>query len=58
MQDIESFAVNRTLEEMKENARKKEMSLFNKILDENNQKSLKKKQFFVKKITNYFKQNK
>ena len=34
------------------------MSLFNKILDENNQKSLKKKQFFVKKITNYFKQNK
>ena len=31
MQDIESFAVNRTLEEMKENARKKEISLFKKI---------------------------
>jgi hypothetical protein len=31
MADIESFAVNRTLEEMKENARKKEISLFNKI---------------------------
>ena len=35
MQDIESFAVNRTLEEMKENARKKEMSLFNKIKEAN-----------------------
>ena len=31
MQDIESFAVNRTLEEMKEHARKKEISLFKKI---------------------------
>ncbi len=31
MTDIESFAVNRTLEEMKENARKKEMALFRKI---------------------------
>jgi len=31
MQDIESFAVNRTLEEMKENARKKEVSFFKKI---------------------------
>ncbi len=33
MTDIESFAVNRTLEEMKENARKKEMALFRKIKD-------------------------
>jgi len=31
MQDIESFAVNRTLEEMKEHARKKERDLYKEI---------------------------
>ena len=33
MADIESFAVNRTLEEMKEIARRKEQDLYKKIKD-------------------------
>ena len=35
MQDIESFAVNRTLEEMKEFANQKEQSLYDKIVELN-----------------------
>lgn len=33
MQDIESFAVNRTLEEMKELSKRKEQSLYDTIND-------------------------
>ena len=33
MQDIESFAVNRTLEEMKELSNRKEQSLYDNIVD-------------------------